>query len=112
MSRLDLLARALRACAITIYKTHRTIWDVGRIGEGMMDKPHFVVRGRRPLNLTMVERLGNRYSIAKLTDDQVLEIRRLYASGSYSQQDLADQFHVDRSNIGYIVRRKRWAVVG
>lgn len=43
----------------------------------------------------------------KLTEKDVLAIRKKYASG-ISQAYLGDKYGVDPSNISYIVRRKTW----
>jgi len=51
---------------------------------------------------------GIAHSRAKLTEDQVREIRILYATGNFTQRELALQFGVDHSTIGYIVRRQMW----
>lgn len=45
---------------------------------------------------------------AKLTQADVLEIRRKFASGKYTQIKLAIEFRVTQPNIGYIVRRESW----
>ena len=45
---------------------------------------------------------------AKLTEDDVREIRRLYATGQLTQPELALQFGVSRQVIGQIVRRETW----
>jgi hypothetical protein len=45
---------------------------------------------------------GSKHANAKLTDDQVVEIRRRYASGGVSQQSLADEFGVDQTAISKI----------
>lgn len=45
---------------------------------------------------------------AKLTDTQVIEIRRRYAQGGTSQARLGAEFNVGAANIGLIVRRKNW----
>lgn len=39
-----------------------------------------------------------------LTDDEVVSIRRLYASGEYTQKELGEQFSQDQGNISRIVR--------
>lgn len=44
-----------------------------------------------------------------LSEQDVHEIRRLYASGGYSQPQLGALFGVRHSTIGYIVRRETWA---
>ena len=46
---------------------------------------------------------------AKLTEGQVLEIRRRYAAGGVTQLALGDEFGVVRVQIGRIVRRKAWS---
>ncbi len=51
---------------------------------------------------------GERHASTKLTDADIREIRRRYAVDDVSQQDLADEFPVSRSAIGYIVRHKKW----
>jgi len=53
-------------------------------------------------------RRGERINTAKLTADQVKEIRRLYASFGYTQLDLSLRFGVSRSQIGHIIRRDYW----
>jgi len=55
---------------------------------------------------TRLEGLKNGRS--KLTEDQVLEIRRLYKTGDYYQKALAKMFDVTRVNIGRIINRKNW----
>jgi hypothetical protein len=48
---------------------------------------------------------------AKLTEETVREIRRLYASG-LSQQSLSDQFGIHQTNISKLLRGKSWSSVG
>lgn len=48
-------------------------------------------------------------SVKKLTPERVREIRSLYASGLYSQQQLAQKFHVAQMTISKIIRRETWA---
>ena len=52
---------------------------------------------------------GSKNVLAKLTDEKVREIRRLYATGECTQAKLAEQFSVSYVAISYIVRRKTWA---
>jgi predicted XRE-type DNA-binding protein len=52
---------------------------------------------------------GERAHLAKLTSVQVLEIRRLYDSGNFTQVQLAQKFGVDKSGISRIVTRKKWS---
>lgn len=58
---------------------------------------------RRP---DLVKR-GDKNPAAKLTEDDVREIRRLRAGGS-GLQAIAKQFGIDRANVGYIVRGDTW----
>lgn len=52
--------------------------------------------------------LGVLHPSHKLTEEDVLEIRFLYSSGSYQQQLLGLMFGVDFTTIGDIVRLKSW----
>jgi hypothetical protein len=52
---------------------------------------------------------GTHSGTAKLTEEQVLEIRRRYAAGGVTQRSLGRDYGVDYSLIYKIVRRKRWA---
>ena len=51
---------------------------------------------------------GSKHGMAKLTEDQVLEIRKLYATGDYTQTALAKMFGVSQDLISRIVNRKIW----
>lgn len=51
---------------------------------------------------------GERNHKAKLTREQVEEIRRLYSAGEISQQKMADRFGVSQAHISVIVRHKEW----
>jgi len=51
---------------------------------------------------------GSKHGMSKLTEDQVLEIRRLYKTGDYYQKDLAKMFGIAQSLICFIVNRKIW----
>lgn len=55
-----------------------------------------------------VSNKGQAAGRAKLTDDQVRQIRSRYAAGGVTQQVLADQFGVNQTMIGFIVRRANW----
>jgi len=52
--------------------------------------------------------IGEKNGRAKLTESEVLEIRRLYASGDYLQRELADRYGVTQAYISKIVNRKNW----
>mgnify|MGYP000978200797 CR=1 FL=1 len=51
---------------------------------------------------------GEKCARSKLTDSQVIEIRRRYDAGLDNQPTLAEAFGVTQENIGYIVRRDTW----
>lgn len=51
---------------------------------------------------------GERYATAKLTEEQVIEIRRLRDNGSLVA-DLSSQFSVAPMTISKIINRKTWA---
>lgn len=51
---------------------------------------------------------GERNGRARLTPEQVQEIRALYATGQHSIPQLARQFGVGKSTIGYIVQGATW----
>lgn len=52
-------------------------------------------------------RRGERHPKVKLTEEDVLRIRKEHAQGA-SYEQLASRYGVDKSNIGYIVSGKTW----
>lgn len=55
-----------------------------------------------------VKRRGERHAMAKLSEPDVHEIRRLCASGE-TQRSVAARFGVTQTTVGYIVLRKSWS---
>ena len=53
---------------------------------------------------------GSANGMTKLTEEQVIEIRRLCAQG-VALRAIAPMFGISYSNVGYIVRRKTWTNV-
>lgn len=51
---------------------------------------------------------GENHHRAKLTNEQVKEIRRRYDAGGVSQKELADEFGAGQGTVHNIVRRKGW----
>lgn len=51
---------------------------------------------------------GENHGRAKLTEADVQDIRRYYASGCYSQYELAKIFNINQVHVGRIVRHKTW----
>ena len=54
---------------------------------------------------------GETASNAKLTESDVLEIRRLYATGDYTQKELSIKFNVNQQTISKIILRKLWKYI-
>jgi hypothetical protein len=52
---------------------------------------------------------GSKNVHSKLTESDVLEIRRLYVPGKVSMKELAGMFGVCEQHISVIIRRKKWA---
>lgn len=57
-------------------------------------------RGRQPR--------GEKTAPAKLTEGDVLEIRRRYASGGWTQTELGDEFGVSQAAISLIIVGRNW----
>lgn len=51
---------------------------------------------------------GERASKAKLTEDQVREIRERYASGTVTTRSLGEEYGVSHTSIRFVIRRKSW----
>ncbi len=51
---------------------------------------------------------GERHGFAKLTEEQIIEIRRLYSLGEYSCADVARLFNTNRQHIWSIISGKSW----
>ena len=51
---------------------------------------------------------GERNGYATLTEAKVLDMRAMYATGDYTQQQLGDLFGVARSQVSQVVRRIAW----
>lgn len=52
--------------------------------------------------------LGSDSGRAKLTDAQVVEIRKRYAAGGIRQRELASEYDVAKDTIWYLINRKTW----
>ncbi|MCX5786077.1 MAG: HNH endonuclease [Elusimicrobia bacterium] len=72
--------------------------------------PERLLRGERHPNRLHPERLsrGSSHYNAKLTEEQVREIRRLHATGQYGYHSLAVKFGMGSTPIASIVNRKSW----
>ena len=72
-------------------------FSIGTIADNMRDKTE---RGRQAR--------GEKQYAAKLTEEQVQEIRNRYACGA-THQKIADEFGVARTNVGMILRGDTWS---
>ena len=51
---------------------------------------------------------GEKNGMTKLTEQEVREIREKYAKGNIFQKELADEYGVRQSTIGFIITHKSW----
>lgn len=65
-------------------------------------------RGKMPVG---VGQPGELHPSARLTESQVLEIRRRYAEGSISQRRLADEYGIHQTHVSDIVIGRAWSHV-
>lgn len=54
---------------------------------------------------------GSNHYFSKLTEDQVVEIRRKYIPRKYTLQQLAKEYNVSFSLIGHVVKNRNWTHV-
>lgn len=58
------------------------------------------------------DQFGERNPQAKLTEENVVKIRELYATGDYFHKDIAKMFGVSRKAVCFITQGKRWPNTG
>lgn len=77
---------------------------------GSRTKPERLARGDRNGSIKYPERLkrGEDNAAAKLTADQVIEIRRIFSASKLPHRVIATMFGVSRVLVGAIVRGKIW----
>lgn len=51
---------------------------------------------------------GSQQGLSKLTDNNIIQICSKYASGNYTQTELAEEYNISQTQIGQIVRGKHW----
>lgn len=56
--------------------------------------------------------IGEKQYRSKMTEQQVLEMRRRYMSGQVSQREIASEYGVKQSTVGKIVTGENWSHVG
>lgn len=64
-----------------------------------------------PKDNVMDKFFRERSNVAKLTPEQVRELRRLHATGKYLQRELGSMFNINYRTVSYIVKRKTYAWV-
>jgi hypothetical protein len=72
------------------------------------NRPDNLCWGTREENIADRIRNGWRSPLAKLTDDDVREIRAICASGTMTSGLLAAKFGVSRRTINHIVKMRSW----
>jgi predicted GIY-YIG superfamily endonuclease len=79
-----------------------------KISENMMgERNHFF--GKHHTEETKELLRGENCAFAKLTDQKVIEIKKLLMDGELSRREIALKYAVTRSNIDYIANGKTWA---
>jgi Autographiviridae endonuclease len=66
-------------------------------------------RANKIVDWNLGDRQGEACSNSILTNDSVLKIRRMYASGKYFQKDLALRFRVHPATISHIIQGRSWS---
>jgi hypothetical protein len=72
------------------------------LGNRLINKRDSIIKGRMKILR------GESHSCAVLNEDDVHEIRRLYATGKYTQREIAERFEVGRSQIANILCGLAW----
>jgi HNH endonuclease len=78
-------------------------WNL-RVGTHADNMNDMVSRGRS----SRYPLLGTENGLARLTDDDVREIRALHAAGGWTQAALGKRFAVSRENVREIIHRRTW----
>lgn len=60
------------------------------------------------MGLQKVYRGSERKNVAKLTEEKVLEIRKIYIKRRFLIKDIAKIYNVSKTTINLIINRKRW----
>jgi hypothetical protein len=105
------VARAQEARSLEL----RAAGDLARLWAGLKDdnRPKNLLCGTAGKNAEhahaggLKDQYGQRNPAAKLTDNQIAQIRLAYAKGGYTMERLADRFGVRFQHISRIVRGQR-----
>lgn len=60
------------------------------------------------LNTFIPNKRGEESAVSKLTENDVKEIRSLYSSGNYSQNDLAKKYNISQTTVWRVINRTNW----
>lgn len=63
---------------------------------------------RRSSAFGSIQQQGERGSNARLTSEQIKEVKRLYSTGSFTQKELGEMFGISFQHVSQIVNNKRW----
>lgn len=97
---------SVRAEVVARYLSGETQHSIARVTGLQQSEVSRLVAGAAPPDRARMRASGQNNGRAKLTDMQVEEIRRTYATGESSQRDLAKKFDVTQSLISLIVSGK------
>lgn len=78
------------------------LW-LGTHGDNLQDAYE---KGR--IHVRAGERNGENNGLAKLTNDQVLDMRKRYAAGRITQKQLAAEYGITQATFSCVVNRKTW----
>lgn len=90
------------------YKRHRLEEEITRhlCGNRICINSEHLKFGTR--NENSIDAIEHGSKVAKLTKEQVLEIREKYTTGKFTYVKLAEEYKCDQTNIGSIIRKETW----
>ena len=98
--------RKCSECGTTKAKAYHWANISGKCKRDINDFKRLCVKCHRKFDNTTSK--GESHVYAKLTNEQVIEIRNKYIPDIYTQKKLAKEYHVCRQVIGDIINRKTW----
>lgn len=89
------------------------LWVLHHCDNGKCVRPSHLYTGTRDDNTKDAVRRGRtargeKHGMSKLTQEEARQIRKLYATGKYTQRQLAKKFNVTQCPIARIVNHKGW----
>jgi len=81
--------------------------------DNRLENLEYCTRSENCLHMTNVlgKRRGESHGNAKITEDDVREIRRLGATTTLTHAEIGARFGITNKNVGYILRRQAWGHV-